>query len=217
MKGGYSIIFKEEYFIKVEQNELFKDWMKGGGFEDATLSDFDFITFSSLFNKGIKNEELQKEYIRSFLESAKTLSNNSKEKLPIVINKIFFKYSLTLPIIYLCRHAIELEIKYMIDKLGGTPKPVHKLENLWTSLLNLFPKEKDKEESKIINAMTSFINYISVLDNDGTKLMYPSDKMGNLNQEIPIFVNTKLIVYATDKFIQQLNTINFSLIKSSNK
>lgn len=202
------MIFKEQYFTKVEQNDLFKSQMMGG-FEDETLPDFNFITFSSLLKDEIKDEEIQKEYINSFLESAKVLSNKSREKLPSGITKIFFNYSLTLPIIYLCRHAIELEIKYIIHKIGARSKPIHKLDNLWDSLLSNFPKEKNAEDTKIIKAMTAFIKNISILDDDGTKLRYPADRTGNLNQDSPMFANNKLIVDSTEKFIQQLNVIDF--------
>ena len=80
------------------------------GFKDKSLPDFNPVTFSSTFVQEVRTDETQKEFIRSYLESAKVLAKElTRLETPRMgIQKVFYNYSLTLPTIYLCRHCMEL-------------------------------------------------------------------------------------------------------------
>lgn len=91
------MIFKEVLFEAVNVEKLYKSKMNG--LNDKSLTEFNPITFSSLLKKEAREDGLQKEFIKSYLESAKILSKKLEEP-KVYIMKVFYKHSLTLPIIY---------------------------------------------------------------------------------------------------------------------
>lgn len=207
------MIFSEIIFESVPKEKLYKNRMSG--LNDPTIPDFNFLTFSSLFKKELKNNSVQKEFINSYLESAKILSRELEniQNRNSNILKIFYSHSLTLPIIYLCRHSIELSIKYAIYILGKKPKYIHSLEKLWSSFMSNLPKEKLNEEKILLKDMTKFVNDINFIDEKGTNLRYALDGDGTCTQEKPIWINSKLIVSTTEKFIKQLEVLNLENIR----
>lgn len=208
------MIFKELIFEKVNVDKLYKTQMNG--FADPSIPNYNLITFGSLFKEEFKQESLQKEFIQSYLKSAIILSEEN-EKLQEPgngINKIFFAHSLTLPILYLCRHCVELEIKYAISRIGGKPKDVHPLEKIWSSFLSYLPQNDSVKEKNILKDMGRFVKNIHLLDDTGTKLRYSLDTNGKCTQDKALWVNSKLIVLMTEKFINQLELLDIDSIKS---
>jgi len=206
------MIFKEQFFKSVPTQKLYKSQMNGTS--DATLSDFNPLTLSSAFNTNSKTDGSQEEFIWSYLEGAKVLSRQLKEleKPRGPVRKIFYKHSLNIPIIYLCRHCLELSIKYAIYRLGDSPKQSHKLSGLWSSFISKLPKERSGKEKTIIKNMGDFINDINLLDDTGSKLRYPLDNDGSYTQDKFIWVNSDLIVSTTEVFVKQLKALDIDKI-----
>lgn len=202
------MIFKEVLFKAITVEKLYKSQMNG--FNDKSIPEFNLITFSSLFKKEAREDGLQKEFIQSYLESAKILS----EKLESInvpemgITKIFYNYSLTLPIIYLCRHCLELSIKYAISRIDGKPKSVHGLDKIWSSFLSYLPKNYSEKDQSLLKNMGDFVQAINLLDSTGTKLRYPLEQDGTCTENRLYWANSKLIVDTTEKFVKQLEVLN---------
>lgn len=195
------MIFEDIIFSPVQIEELYKPQMLDG-FEDRSLPDFNPVTFSSTFVQEVRADEAQKEFIRSYLESAKALARElDRQEIPRMgITKIFYNYSLTLPIIYLCRHCMELSIKYAITHVNGHPKEVHGLKKLWSSLLSYLPEKISGKERSILKGMGSFAQAIDCLDNTGTKLRYATNSDGSCNQDRFLWANSQKIVQSTEMF-----------------
>lgn len=208
------MIFKELIFETVIVEKLYKPQMNG--FTDPSISEYNLITFGSLFKEEFKQDSLQKEFIKSYLKSAIILSeeNEKLQKPRNGINKIFFEHSFTLPILYLCRHCLELSIKYAISRIDGKPKDVHGLEKIWSSFLSYLPKNDFVKEKILLSDMGKFVKNINLLDDTGTKLRYSLDKDGTCTQDKALWVNSKLIVLMTEKFINQLELLDVNSIKS---
>lgn len=207
------MIFKDQYFGSVPTQKLYKSQMNGTN--DATLSDFNPLTLSSAYKADAKTDGSQEEFIMSYLEGAKVLSRQLSvlEKPRGPIHKIFYKYSLSIPIIYLCRHCLELSIKYAIYRIGSSPKQGHKLSGLWSSFLSNLPEERGGKERTIIKNMGTFIKDINLLDDTGSKLRYPLENDGSYTQDKFLWVNSDLIVSTTEKFVKQLNALDIDKIK----
>ena len=202
------MIFKEVLFEAVNVEKLYKSQMNG--FNDKSIPEFNLITFSSLFKKEAKEDGLQKEFIQSYLESAKILSERLEEleEPQMGINKVFYSYSLTLPIIYLCRHCLELSIKYAISRIDGKPKNVHGLDKIWSSFLSYLPENYSGKERSLLKNMRDFVQDINLLDDTGTKLRYPLEQDGTCTENKVKWANSKLIVDTTEKFVKQLELLD---------
>lgn len=105
-------IFSKHIFPALKERDIIKPDMNG--FNDPTLPDFQLLTFSSLFKPEIKNDGIEREYIKSFLNAAKILADEGKRKTTPFESFPFyhiFEYSFALPVLYLSRHCVELSIK----------------------------------------------------------------------------------------------------------
>lgn len=122
-----------------------------------------------------------------------------------------------MPVLYLTRHCMELAIKRAIRKCGREPKEIHSILNLWNSLLSSFPVQRGRNDQRAIKSMGAFVKSISEIDDSGISLRYPRDKGGNLTQDKPLFVSNERIVSCLEKFVEQLELIDFDSIRKEAK
>ena len=106
-----------------------------------------------------------------------------------------------------------LAVKRAIRKCGREPKRNHGLPGLWSSLLSGFPEQMRREDRRAIKNMGAFVNCIADIDDNGISLRYPSDKSGRLTQNRPLFVNNEQVASYLEKFVEQLELIDFDSIK----
>jgi hypothetical protein len=90
---------------------------------------------------------------------------------------------LTPPLFYLCRHAIELEIKNAIivySASAGQPASIkgHGLAQLWTELLNQIRIAGFSTDDEWTNYCGKLVNHIHEIDPDGERFRYPSNSSG---------------------------------------
>lgn len=198
--------FKKHIFKMGNLDRYFKYQMDG--FDDPTLQDFQFLSYSPLLKEEYRHEKAEKEYIDSYMEAAKIIAQNSR----IHDSAIKFEiksYSLALPCIFLCRQALELSMKRAIARLGKKYNAIHDLTELWNELNSSFYKEAlSLKGRETLLQMKSFIDLISTFDNrNATKLRYSEGKNGELSQNKPTFVNLGKIVETTELFIKQMELL----------
>ena len=200
-------LFKKKVFT-LESEEAYIKY-KMNGLNDPTLPDFKLLSTAPITKEKFKKEDITKEYILSYINSAKLLAdacnvdNNNSVKL------IMLTYSFSIPCLFLCRQAIELKIKDCLEKRQINYIPIHSIVSLWNTLeTSLINEEVTDEDKIIISEMNRFINLLSKLDNENaTKLRYPKDKSGNISQERVVFVCLKKIVDTAYLLIKQLDNI----------
>lgn len=201
------MIFKAYKWENIsDESQLYKKQVNG--LNDPCLKDYNPLLFSAFCKKEYKKDEMTKEFIKSFIEAAKSLSKAVKEEQST--NKIFYIYSLTLPALYLCRHSIEMVIKYSLDLLHKDYRKMHKLKALWNELFKAISSnlQNDKERS-IINNMGLFVDYLNNLDDNGQRLRYAIQSSGDMSQEDFLWVNLQNIVDSSERFIDQILSIDF--------
>lgn len=116
-------VLNQESYIKYQMN----------GLDDPSLRKYQLLATSPLLKKEYKNNKATSEYIDSYMNAARILVDfNTDHTDHYMIN--FGNWSVALPCIYLCRHALELSMKDVIDKKGLRYKPTHDLQKLWDSL-----------------------------------------------------------------------------------
>lgn len=65
--------------------------------------------------------------------------------------------------------------------------------------------------------MGAFVKAIAENDDNGISLRYPQDKSGRLTQDRPLFVNDEEVVSYLEKFVEQLQLIDFDYLVENGK
>lgn len=203
--------FKDHIFPKYEEKCVMKPQMKGFG--DPTLKSFSLLDSSVLMKDEFKNEMFEDEFIHSFLNATKVLASAGRKAVDRPGIYVILDYSYAIPVLFLTRHCIELAIKRAIRKCGRVPKRDHSLSRLWSSLLSGFPEQRGCEDRRAITNMGAFVNSIADIDDNGISLRYPCDKSGKLTQDRPLFVDVEQVDSYLEKFVEQLELIDFDLIR----
>lgn len=63
----------------------------------------------------------------------------------------------------------------------------------------------------------AFVKAIAEIDDNGISLRYPQDKSGRLTQDRPLFVNDEEVVSYLEKFVEQLQLIDFDYLVENGK
>ena len=179
------------------------------GFGDPALREFSLLDSSALLKDEFKEEKFENEFIKSFLNAAKVLASAGRKAVDTPVAYVLYEHSYALPVMFLTRHCMELAIKRAIKKCGFEPKKTHKLRELWNSLVSRLPSQRSYKDERTLADMDSFLGVVSDVDNDGIGLRYPKDGAGNLTQDRPLFVNNEAIVFYLEKFVEQLELIDF--------
>ncbi len=206
-------VFNKHVFPKYTEKQVLKSQMNG--FEDPSLGNFALLDLSALMKAEYKDEMFEDEFIRSFLNAAKELASDGRKATDKPGMYVISGHSYAIPVLFLTRHCMELAIKRAIRKCGREPMRSHDLLKLWDSLLSSFPKQKGRDDRRAVKNMRAFVDSIAELDGDGISLRYPHDKDGGLTQDKPLFVNDEEVASYLEKFVEQLESIDFdSLIKN---
>lgn len=208
-------VFNDHVFPKYMSQQVMKSQMDG--FKDPTLRDFSLLDSSALMKDEFKADRFDDEFIRSFLNAAKELAAAGRKAIDKPGMYLMLEYSYAIPVMFLTRHCIELAIKRAIKRCGAEPKRDHGLTSLWNSLLSRFPRQKCREDNRTIKNMGAFVKAVADIDNNGISLRYPQDKSGRLTQDRPLFVNNEEVVSYLEKFVEQLELIDFNCIVENGK
>lgn len=208
-------VFNDHVFPKYMSQQVMKSQMDG--FNDPTLRDFSLLNSSALMKDEFKADKFDDEFIRSFLNAAKELAAAGRKAIDKPGMYLMLEYSYAIPVMFLTRHCIELAIKRAIKRCGAEPKRDHGLTSLWNSLLSRFPRQKCREDNRTIKNMGAFVKAVADIDNNGISLRYPQDKSGRLTQDRPLFVNNEEVVSYLEKFVEQLELIDFDCIVENGK
>lgn len=203
-------IFKEHVFPKYVDENVKKSQVQG--FADPTLRSFVLLDSSALLKDQYKEEGFEDEFIASFLHAAKDLAASGRRATDRPGMYVMWNHSYAIPVLFLTRHCMELAMKRAIRKCGYKPKMSHDLSGLWSSLLSNLPEQRGREDRRAIKNMGSFVKAIADIDDNGISLRYPQDRSGSLTQDRPLFVNNERVVLYLEKFVEQLELINFDCL-----
>lgn len=202
-------MFKDHVFPKYDERRVMKPQMEGFG--DPTLKSYSLLNSSALMKPELKDGMFEDEFIRSFLNAAKALAAEGRAAIDRPGMYVLLDHSYAIPVLFLTRHCMELAIKRAIRKCGREPRRNHSLLGLWSSLLSEFPEQRGREDRRAIKNMGAFVKSIAGIDDNGISLRYPSDKTGKLTQDRPLFVNDEEVASHLEKFVEQLELIDFDL------
>lgn len=208
-------VFNDHVFPKYMSQQVMKSQMDG--FSDPTLRNFSLLDSSTLMKDELKADRFEDEFIQSFLNAAKELAAAGRRAIDRPGMYVILEHSYAIPVMFLTRHCIELAIKRAIKRCGAEPKKDHSLTSLWSSLLSRFPKQRCREDNRAIKNMGAFVKAVAEIDNNGISLRYPQDKSGRLTQDRSLFVNDEEVVSYLEKFVEQLQLIDFDCLIGNGK
>ena len=208
-------VFNDHVFPKYMSQQVMKSQMDG--FSDPTLRNFSLLDLSTLMKDELKADRFEDEFIQSFLNAAKELAAAGRRAIDRPGMYVMLEHSYAIPVMFLTRHCIELAIKRAIKRCGAEPKKDHSLTSLWSSLLTRFPRQRCREDGRAIKNMGAFVKAVAEIDNDGISLRYPQDKSGRLTQDRSLFVNDEEVVSYLEKFVEQLQLIDFDCLVGNGK
>lgn len=220
-KRKTGLIFKKD-FVAPEQANIYRAYMNK--FSDPALDSFSPVSVALTSRKDIKEPTAMAEWVNSYKEAARELAiiNQKRSNGYIVGTKPILRpvygFYYTLPIIFLARHAAELAIKEATQKAGGKVNTnEHNLINLWNSFVNNFPDNKIPVDKNIAKKILSFLKLLSHLDDDGTKVRYAVDQMGNQTHEEFEWVNGIALADKVASLVDVLRFIDYEYVKDVKK
>lgn len=206
-------VFKEHTFPKYNDADVMKPQMNG--LDDPTMRDFTLLDISAFTKAEFKGERFEEEFINSFLNAAVELARAGRKAADKPGVYVFYMHSYALPVLYLARHCMELSIKRAIRKCGFEPKKIHGLKELWDSLVSRFPRQRNREDRRVIKNMGNFVAAMASVDNNGISLRYPKNKSGSFTQDRMLFVNSEQVASYLEMFVSQLELVDFDSIRQS--
>ncbi|HAD84209.1 MAG TPA: hypothetical protein DCG71_05135 [Brevundimonas sp.] len=144
---------------------------------DAIDPFFELIP-DGLWNACIGVQGSEEAYVDGYLEAA-------RELVAAVIDKQMFgsRDSLAMPILYNCRHAIELSLKFVIDHLhvagmiAQRHKADHDIKSHWAHLRDA--RVGDARLADLIGQLEPFVVSLAAIDDDGQELRYARNRAGD--------------------------------------
>jgi hypothetical protein len=160
---------------------------------DADFGSWDLITLTALFKEEHRKDAANKEIILAYLRAAKCLyacfriENNP----PMTgIKKVYKENQMCMPVLFLCRHTVELAIKSRLPETG------HNLKSLWDEL-----KPNIQQPQDVITGADAFVSMLDSLDSDGWHFRYAVDQKQNTTQNQPMFVRADRVVKCTELLV----------------
>lgn len=149
-------------------------------------------------------------YVDGYLEAA-------RELIAAVIDKRLMasRDTLAMPILYNCRHGLELALKFAIDrlhKLGmiAAAHPInHDIQSHWQHLRD--GNIGDAQLKQLIGELEPFVVSLASIDQDGQELRYAVNRDGGRSLEGLAVVNLPLIRHSIDAMSAILERIKTRL------
>lgn len=160
----------------------------------AEIYDWECLTPTVFLKKSLKGDIAEKEMIMAYLRAAEMLcSGLLRDNNPLYHMKVVRSNQICMPFLYVCRHSLELSIKFRIRFQIKKTVSGHKLSELYEKLISNIPELKNNIELSIL------IEVLNEIDDDGCKLRYSKDKKDNEYQEKPTFIKADRILELTKK------------------
>lgn len=164
--------------------------------------DWDIISVSPMYKENIRDDMREKEIIQGYANATNCLAKKIKEQNHCNSGLILRQNSLVLPFIFLCRHTVELTLKYLQKRLNIPSPNKHRLSPLWATIeraiVENIPTKKDD-----LKGMTTVIAAIEEVDPDELHARYSKSQKGDpYNSK---FKAIKVSVF--NKIVQSLSSL----------
>ena len=164
--------------------------------ESMDVFEWNFIAASAFLTEGYQGGYAKEEVLRGYMTSVKILYDAFyKRSHPAPYTYELYNDQSYIPLLFLCRHTLELAVKYLYG-ISELPEPTgHRIRKLWRELEpNLTLPLEDREGIGV------FLDVIDLLDQDGCHMRYATDRNNEPYQKEPLYVRIDGIVDLTCQF-----------------
>lgn len=163
------------------------------------------LNWAPFVKEEYRKAEAERELASSYMHAAEMLYVIMfNENNPGIHLKVIRTNQLCIPMLFLCRHAIELTLKMVIESITKEIEEGHELDKLWNKYKTVTRIKKRKYDELI----KTFVE----IDKDGMQLRYAKDLDGKEYKPTPTFVKADLIIKDTKGLYEFL----LGLIKQPN-
>lgn len=163
----------------------------------SEVKEWDFLQLSTCLKEEFRKEKAEMEIASAYMHAAEVVFESfNKENNPVPGIKLFRNNQMCMPMLFLCRHTIELTIKIVIENITKKVEKGHELQDLWDKLKSLIEFES--------NQYDDLIDAYKELDDNGLQLRYVKDLQGKEYKVEPYFVKADLILEDTKKLYNYL-------------
>lgn len=163
------------------------------------------LSASLFYAESSRESASRAEYIDAYSESASVISEHAYHEAMehIALFRALAYPPLSIPVLHLCRHAIELTIKSVIVLEGGSVEKVHNLAKTWDRSRACIEDASGKEKAR---GISEFVSFLDEVDPRGTRFRYASDGKpdGKLSISKPAWVGLKRVVTLSKHIITLL-------------
>lgn len=208
------MIFTKYTTSIINVDKMYKPSMNG--FNDITIKDFSMMSLTPIYKDECVKAESLNEYIRSYMSAAEILAKAEHEQNHPKVKGVrlaISNNSLAIPIVYMCHHVIELSIKKAIYNFDTKPKSEHNLVKVWDSFYNHLPQNMSGKDKSTLKSLKKMVEAINKLDTSSTQTRYPLDNNEERSLKQFYWINTIELVKMTKRFIEQMDSIDYSRIK----
>ena len=111
-----------------------------------------------------------------------------------------------IPLLFLCRHTIELSIKTAIKKINGEYPKGHRIIKLWEKFKSLLTVETE-DEQQLLNRMEILVKAMDDYDPDGSQSRYAMSNNKELYHKNVTFIKADRIALNIELFVKQLEQL----------
>lgn len=186
-------------FANIQSSEQFVQ--DSVDFSSPESFDWELISFAAFLKDELKKRALQKETVLAYLRAAKVVYAFFRaDNNPMPGVKGFKDNQMCLPLLFLCRHTVEIAIKYFYANKDKSDPPItHNIKTLWNKTKPALKLAKDE-----LRGMEIFIEMIDRLDDNGEHFRYTTDKKGIVYQDKPTFIKVDRIIKCTELLVDLL-------------
>lgn len=169
------------------------------GFDGLTeeVYGWEQLSWAPFLKEEFRKKEAEKELAASYMHAAEMLYVIMYNENNLATNmKVFRKNQLCMPMLFLCRHTIELTLKLVIESRTNKIEEGHELDILWNKYKTVTRIKKKKYDE--------LIRTFAEIDKDGMQLRYAKDLQGNEYKPTPCFVKADLIIRDTKNLYEYL-------------
>lgn len=165
----------------------------------------------SQWNACIGRQGDEENYVDGYIEAAMALANVVIEK-----EKYGSRDTLVLPILYNTRHAVELLLKFAINKLhasGAIPSAHAKNHNIlshWT-LLDTSALGDEALRQHVV-ALKPYVSSLARIDDDGQELRYSENRSGQKSLGDRSLANIEVIRSSLDRLSEVMEGLKYRVV-----
>lgn len=169
------------------------------------------------FFKGDISKKSELEIIQGYAKATNDLFNCFYQDNHIFDghSAVFREDTQAYPFVFLCRHTLELLIKYLSSVFSIEYDASHKLEKLWQPVQQELKKKENGIKPEDMSNFNVLVKAISKLDPDGMQARYTKSKDNTMYKSKPVFIQSKLINAILQRMVDVM--LNIDYVKEENE